>query len=315
MRLHRLCAVLLAPLALAAGCGAGEDAPPADPPSVQSPLRGDSSAAGDVERPTAREDHALLAVDWAEDGGTGVEVFALLPAAGGFAEPVPGDSAASAQFYDRWLRPGRGYTVLRGGRSTGTVTVVENDAQGCMVLTATARAAVSERGFHGTGIATDAPVATSPSVVDEPSSAYRAMMTVLLRREVESTGQSWSPDAEVKGLVVALPGGGAALVGSAAIRRSDAEADHRARAAAFMIAERQTDGPIRPLVTWKHARGHEEGEDEQFERVFVDAADLDGDRIPEIVARTALTESWEYVIYKRGPNGWAETYRHGGGGC
>jgi hypothetical protein len=315
MRLHRLCAVLLAPLALAAGCRAGEDAPAADPPSVRSPLRGDSSAGADAVRPAPREDHALLAVDWAEDGGTVVELFALLPAAGGFAEPVLGDSGASAQFYERWLRPGRGYAMLRGGRSTGTVRIAENDAQGCMALTATARAAVSERGFHGAGIATDAPIGRASAVVAEPSSAYGAMMTVLLRREVESTGQSWSPDAEVKGLVVSLPGGGAAVVGSAAIRHSGAEADPRARAAAFMIAERQTDGSIRPLVTWKHARGDEEGEDEQFERRMVDAADLDGDGTPEIVARTAMTESWLYTIYKRGPNGWAEVYRHGGGGC
>lgn len=257
----------------------------------------------------------LLAVDWMEEGQTTAEVFAVLPAAGGFAEPAIDESASSARFYERWLNPGHGYTMLRGGQATGTVTIAENDAQGCMALAATTRAAVSEAGFYGSAIATSAPIGRSAAVVDEPSSAHLAMMTVLLRREVESTGQSWRPDAEVKGLVVSLPGGGAALVGSATIRDSGAEADQRAGAAAFIIAERQTDRSIRPMVTWKNPRGDEESEDEQFERRFVDAADLDGDGTPEIVARTAMTESFLYTIYKRGAGGWTEVYRGGGGGC
>ena len=76
-----------------------------------------------------------------------------------------------------------------------------------------------------------------------------------------------------------------------------------------------TPGTGRIAVTWKHARGDEEGEDEEFERRVLDAADLDGDGTPEIVARTALTESWVYTIYKRGAGGWTEVYRGGGGGC
>jgi hypothetical protein len=305
--------VLLVPLALAAGCKADSGAPATDPPAAGSPLRSDSPA---IAAPSAlREDHVLLAIDWLEEGGTTAEVFAVMPAAGGFAEPMIDDSASAARSYERWLNPGHSYSVLRGGRATGTVAIAENDAQGCMALTATTQASVSEAGFHGSGIATDAPIGRSAAVVDEPSPADLAAMTALLRREVESTGQAWRPDAEVRALVVALPGGGAALVGSAAIRESGPEADQRARAAAFIVAERETDGSLRPVVTWKHARGDEEAEDEQFERRFVDAADLDGDGTPEIVARTAMTESWLYTIYKRGPGGWREVYRAGGRGC
>ncbi len=314
MRVQRLRAVLLVPLALAAGCKADSGAPAADPPAARSSLRGDSPAVA-AKPSAAREDHVLLAVDWTEEGGTTTEVFAVMPAAGGFAEPVIDDSASSSQFYERWLNPGHRYTVLRGGRATGSLTIAENDAQGCMALTATTRAAVSEPGFHGSGIATSAPVGRDSVIVDEPSSADLAAATVLLRQAMESMSVAWRPDAEVKALVVALPGSVSALVGSAAIRDSGAEADQRARAAAFIIAEWGTDGVLRPMVIWKAARGEEEGEDEQFEQRFVDAADLDGDGTPEIVARTAMTESWLYTIYKRGPDGWTMAYRGGGGGC
>lgn len=313
MRLHRLCAVLLAPLALAAGCGTGEDAPAADPPAGRSSLRGDSAAV--AAKPAAREDHVLLAVDWPEEGGTVAEVFAVIPAAGGFAEPEIDDSASAARFYARWLGPGRGYTLLRGGWKMGTLTITENDAQGCMALTAIADAVVEEPGPHRSAIATDAPVPASRLFVGTPSTGERWAINALLMRAIGSTGHAWSRDDEMKSLRVTLPGDGVALVGSVVARPPGADADQRALAAAFVIAERGATGEPRPVITWTHARGGEEAEDEQFERVFVDAADLDGDRIPEIVARTALTESWEYIIYKRGPHGWAEVYRYGGGGC
>ncbi|HEU4558264.1 MAG TPA: hypothetical protein VFS20_10455 [Longimicrobium sp.] len=312
--MQRIPAVLLVPLTLAAGCKTDSGAPAAEPSAARSTPRGDSPAVA-AKPPVAREDHVLLAVDWMEEGGTTTEVFAVMPAAGGFAQPVIADSASSARFYERWLNPGHRYTVLRGGRTTGSLTIAENDAQGCMALTAATRASVSESGFHGSGLATSAPIGRDSAIVDQAAGADLAAVTALLRRELESTGESWSPDAEVKALLVALPGGGAAVVGSAAIRDLGEEADQRARAATFIIAERAADGSLQPAVTWKRARGDQEAEDEQFERRFVDAADLDGDGTPEIVARTAMTESWLYTIYKRGPGGWTEVYRGGGGGC
>ena len=48
---------------------------------------------------------------------------------------------------------------------------------------------------------------------------------------------------------------------------------------------------------------------------FFDASDLDGDGTPEIVLRQNFFESTTYAILRRGPNGWAEIFTGGGGGC
>jgi len=311
MRLHGVRAVLLGSLVLAAGCKAKAVERAADPPPARGSHRADSSGA--VTK--ARTDHVLLAVYWMEQGETSAEVFAVMPAAGGFAQPALDDSAAAAGFYERWLKPGRGYTVLRGGARTGTVTIAENDMAGCMALTAQTRAQVSEPGWFGAGIATDAPVARPAPVVAQPEDAERAQMTALLRREITAKGGAWRDDARVDVLKVALPGG-AAVVGSAALHpASRAGEDNRPRHAAFIIAERGADGSLRPAVTWAHALSGGDEEDEQVERHILDAADLDGDGTPEIVARSAMTESWSYDIYRRGPNGWSVVHTGGGGGC
>ncbi|HET7461198.1 MAG TPA: hypothetical protein VFJ82_08110 [Longimicrobium sp.] len=315
MRLHGVRAVLLGSLALSAGCKAKADAPAAGPPAARTEQRGDSPAPAANRPAEVRSEHVLLAVYWMEHGETSVEVFAVMPAAGGLAQPALDDSAAATNFYERWLKPGRGYTVLRGGARSGTITITDNDMAGCMALTAQTRAQVSEPGWFGAGLATDAPIARPTPVVGQPTDAERAAMTALLRREVEAKGGRWSGDARVDVLRVALSGG-AAVVGSAALYpASSAGEDNRPRHAAFIIAEAGADGALRPAATWSHALSAGGEEDEEVERRLLDAADLDGDGTPEIVARTAMTESWRYDVYRRGPDGWAVVYTGGGGGC
>jgi hypothetical protein len=136
-------------------------------------------------------------------------------------------------------------------------------------------------------------------------------MTALLRDSVAMRAgpSAWRADAEVRVDEIVLPGGRTALAASAVIRtdRDDVAAPVTA---VFAIS----DPASRRVLLWYHPAA-DPAADFPLTRTLLDVADLDGDGVPEIVTRTDLSEEWRYTIYRRAPNGWAETVNAYGGGC
>jgi hypothetical protein len=159
------------------------------------------------------------------------------------------------------------------------------------------------------------PVPPGPPLRRDASADERGAMAALLRDAVVRRGgaKAWRDDAEVQAEEIAMPGGRAMLVGSAVVRldRDDVAAPVNA---AFIIAERAESGAWRPVMIWEHPAS-DPGADYPLVRRLLDAADLDGDGVPEIVARTDLSEEWQYTVYRHGPRGWTQAVEVSGGGC
>jgi hypothetical protein len=81
-----------------------------------------------------------------------------------------------------------------------------------------------------------------------------------------------------------------------------------------VVAER-AGGAYRPVVEWTPADAAKMDEERPRSRLLLDAVDLDGDGVPELVARTGFSEWSSYTIYGRGPGGWTAVYDAHGGGC
>jgi hypothetical protein len=260
-----------------------------------------------------RADHILFDVDWMDGGVTEAEVIALLPPGGGFREE-PSDTAEQTRFISRWLRPGHAYTVLSAGRPAGSVVVRPSHAGGCNATGVQVTARVSAVPAGRSALATDAAVPAGPPVRRPATAAELREMTALLRAAVvrREGAQGWRPDAKVDAWEIVLRGGAVAVAGSAVVKldRDDVAAPVNA---AFIIAER-SGGALRPAMTWSQS-AHDPKTDWPKTRALLDAADLNGDGMPEIVTRTDLSEEWQYTIYRRGPHGWAEAYNSFGGGC
>lgn len=97
------------------------------------------------------------------------------------------------------------------------------------------------------------------------------------------------------------------LVGTYNVTMEDGENQHLYNQ--LLLAEAHGGGPYQPAYVW-----HQRDDGDNGVRSFVDAADLDGDGVPELVMRAAYAESVGYTVLKRGADGWTEIYQGGGGG-
>ena len=80
---------------------------------------------------------------------------------------------------------------------------------------------------------------------------------------------------------------------------------------AFLIAD-STRAGYAPSLVWKN----ESGETDVAVITFADVLDIDGDGIPEIIAKGHYYESTDYLIYHRNAAlGWALVYHGGWAGC
>jgi hypothetical protein len=95
--------------------------------------------------------------------------------------------------------------------------------------------------------------------------------------------------------------GNAELIGSFRIER-----DQKASLLFLIVG---TNGDNYRIALQLYDEGLESGED------FVDALDLDGDGIGEVITQVSGSEVWEYAIYKRKADRWQVVYKRGGGGC
>jgi hypothetical protein len=268
-----------------------------------------------LTRPAVAQENVrgvVFAVVRAEDGGGVLEPVTLL-VRDGFTMPVhePSDSAMRA-FNARWLDAGRSYDVLSRGERVGTVAVRAPDEAACMGLTARGTLNVRPaprdgwQALAGEGIPEQAgePWLRAPTPAEKRE--LDRMAAALFSAHGVDVAERTEGDTAAATLLVhhnARP----VLVAS---YRLDAQSPVFRRAAVLVVAEEHEDG-YRPAYAWFH-----EGVEAAVEaRELVDAADMDGDGMPELVVRTMYYESWDFTILRRTEHGWMPVYRGGGGGC
>lgn len=229
----------------------------------------------------------------------------------GYEDPVfDMDENAWAAFDAQWFPAGRRYGVLSRGMQAGTATVVEPMEQGCgglgaRVTVAGLRPGV-QRALAGQGLPAQngAPWMREPTR-DERRTLDRMAAALFAAHGTDVAGRT-EADTSVATVLFhrnARP----VLVGSYALKTDDVV---MRQAAAFIIAEEGQDG-YRPA----YARFHEGRVPDFLRSELLDALDLDGDGMPELVLQNAYWESWDYSILTRDEHGWMESYRGGGGGC
>lgn len=81
--------------------------------------------------------------------------------------------------------------------------------------------------------------------------------------------------------------------------------------AAFIIAERDKNGRLKPVHTWFHS-GEEAGAETQD---LVDMLDIDGDGYPELVTVIGYYETADNVIYRKTPTGWETAFQETSQNC
>lgn len=287
----RIAPRLLAALALAAGFLP-------EPAAAQMPVRG-----------------VLFAVSRGENGEGVLEpVTILVP--DGFDMPMHlllenADSVQRA-FNARWLNPGRAYDVLYAGERVGRIRVRTPDEPACMSMTA--RGALDVRtpprsrwhGLAGEGL----PAQTGAPWLRDPSAEEKRALDHMAAELLDAHGIDVARRTRGDTATAVLrmhPNARPVLVASYTL---DEPGPMFQRASMMIVAEEGENG-YRPSYAWFH--DGIEGDVET--RELVDAADLDGDGMPELVLRVGYYESWDFIILRRTKAGWFPVYRGGGGGC
>lgn len=275
--------------------------------------------AGCAEPPpaAAQQDGAtgvLFAVVRAQNGDGVLEPVALLLPEG-YAMPAHDQSDSLARAFNaRWLAAGRTYDVLSRGEPVGTVTVRTADEPACVGLSAHGTldvhpaARAGWQALAGTGL----PEQSGAPWLRAPTAAEKREMDRMAAALFDAHGidrAERTPGADTASAVLVVhPNARPILLASYTLEMT--QDGYPRRAALFLVAEDGQTG-YRPAHVWFH-----EGVEEQVEtQRLVDAVDLDGDRMPELVVRTMYYESWDFTILRRGDLGWSRAYQGGGGGC
>lgn len=254
----------------------------------------------------------VFAVVQAEDGEGVLEPVALL-VPGGFTMPGSATPDSGMQgFNARWLAAGRSYPVLSRGERVGSIQVRTADAPACAGMTARGTfsmrpaPAVGWQALAGDGIPEQADAPWLRTATPAEKRALDGMAAALFHAHGTDVAEGTRADTATAALLV-HPNARPLLVASYSLATDGAV--HR-RASLLVIAEEGQDG-YRPAYAWFH-----QGVDADVEtQALVDAADLDGDGMPELVVRTLYYESWDFTILRRAEHGWMPVYRGGGGGC
>jgi hypothetical protein len=271
------------------------------------------AAALAVAPAAAQEAHGIVfAASLAEDGRAVLEPVANLARDGYLAPADDLEADYTDEFNARWLRPGTRYDVISRGERIGAVTVGAREVAACRGLTL--RGALELRdpplerwhGLAGAGI----PEQAGAPWLREASPAERRELDRMAAALFQAHGIDAAARTEgetVTATLVVHRNARPLLVAS--YRTATGGALFR-QAALFVVAEEGESG-YRPAYAWFH-----EGRAPDVEsRELLDAADLDGDGMPELVLRLGFYESWSYAILSRDDEGWTEAYRGGGGGC
>lgn len=255
----------------------------------------------------------VFVLDTRQEGSVLLVPVAVLGEAGGY-DAIPSRTVADGSmpgFASRWLAAGRRYAVLRGGVEAGTATVVQwvrepcgnPNAEATLALTGPRRPPWGALAGAGLPEQRGAPWVREASP-DERQALDRMAAAMFAAHGVEGTGRtSTVTTATVLFGGIARP----VLVGTYTLTVGH---PLPRQAAAFVVAEEGQDG-YRPAFT-----DFREGLPSDHRRVtLIDAADLDGDGLPELVLENYYSQWAEYSILTRLPDGWVTAYRGGQNGC
>lgn len=217
---------------------------------------------------------------------------------------------ARRQFADTYYHTGQKYRLLSRGREVGTVTV--KNLETCDAIAANVdvqSAATPEARLLATNSGSlGGKLIPSHDLTEAEKTAFMKLVQPVFRR-----GGLDEPFYEgVANVVEAvdLDGDGAAeLIGTIA---NGAKSEHTL----FIIAEPRGDG-FRPALLLFHPSRDKTGDD-RVRRDFVDALDLDGDGVSEVITTVNDYRSpndWDYVIYKKQGGRWRSIYRGAGMRC
>jgi hypothetical protein len=265
---------------------------------------------GPAPEPTRREG-ILLAVDAYDDGGAGLDAIASLTP-GGLRNPweIESDSAFSA----RWFAPGTRYAVRVAGVPVGQASVLRRTEPACSERIANASVTLDAPLPAGwAGLASDAFGRPSTRPLARAATAEEQAVLAALADSIHvahGIAAEALASTESKALfAVTVPGAdGPVLVGSFDVTIEE-EDGRQSVYTQLLVAERR-GRTYRPAFVF-HARD----DGDVGLRSMLDAADLDGDGVPELVTRAAYNEGWGYTILKCAAAGWTEIYQGGGGGC
>lgn len=291
---------------ISAACGGGGDAPVAETPPKQSLA---APAAGQPA-PMQREG-ILFSVQPYDDGGFGLDPIALVTR-GGLRDvwDVESDSAFAA----RYFAPGTRYAVRVGGADAGEASVLEKVEPQCQERFARAGVRLTRTlPAEWEGLASDAFGAAAAQPIVRPLTSEELSWLMTLADSIHAShGIRGAARAAVEGervFAVTVPGADApVLVGTFNVVARDGDG-YEQLYNQLLVAEARGGGAYQPAYVW-----HERDDGETGVRAFLDAADLDADRVPELVLRVAYSEAWGYTVLKRSADGWREIYQGGGGG-
>ncbi len=219
--------------------------------------------------------------------------------------------SARRQFAAAYYRPGQKYRLLFRGGEVGSVTV--KNLETCDQIAANVEVQSSEA-LDGKGLATNSGSLGGKSIQhrdlteSEKTALLNLAQPVFRRRGVDVPfypGVSNAVDA------ADLDGDGKAeLIGTFA---SGPSSQHTL----FIIAEPHGNG-FKPTLLLFHPSRDKYGSSEHVRRNFVDALDLDGDGISEVITSVndyRSANDWDYVIYKKHAGRWRSIYSGGGYRC
>lgn len=295
-------------LIIAACGGDGGDAPAADAQSKQAT----ATPAETAKAAPVQHDGILFVIRPYDGSGFGLDPIALVTR--GELRNV-WDVESDSVFAARYYAPGTRYAVRVAGAAAGEASVLGMMEPQCQERFARADVRLTRTLPVGwEGLASDAFGVAAAQPIVRPLTAEEQGWLAALADSIHASHRI--PDAaraagEGERLFAVTVRGVEApvLVGTFNVNLVDGEESH-ALYNQLLVAEARGGGPYQPAYVF-----HERDDGEIGVRSFVDAADLDGDGVPELVMRAAYDESLGYTVLKRGADGWTEIYQGGGGGC
>ncbi len=238
---------------------------------------------------------------------------------GVFSEP-PVDADGHSEktikpFIAKYFKAGTAYRMIFGGASAGTATVTKYLPPGCSGTSAQARlkttAPLKPKVY---ALATDSPtLGGARSTRFAPTVAEREAAAAVAKSAFTRNG---TPDTVLERMksenltAADLDGDGTAeLIGTFTVERKQYEFVD----SLFVILERVEPGKYKIAFEFYYSS---KGDEAAIAiPLLVDYADLDGDKVAEVIVRTTYYESHDFTVFGRRKGKWQKLFQGAGGGC
>jgi hypothetical protein len=289
----------------------------------------DASPAARLERRPVLFIVSYEASDWASHGESGALLARATPIAvvepnGELRVPLPSGgepdarSAAERMFVDTYYRAGNVIRILRGGSNAGMMRIV--DAAHREGALPTGRGSydgpdpsvdVAAAGKETLLLGVSDPRLAAPTTGSEPMRASdRVVAAHLLRRAVADRYPEARVDEaqEVRVRAVDLDRDGHREVIAWAALRVRTEPQKQADVACFLIAETR-DGSASYRTAFSYVAGGLDDPEGASKYSYVDQVDLSAAIHDEVVVSHKRADGQQYLVLRRGQEGWREVYR------